>query len=270
MADYRGRFLWYELQTTAPMQAQDFYRRINGWTTEAWPGAGHPYTILKRGDTGIGGVMELPAEARQAGAPPHWLAYVGTPDIDGTVRQATGMGATALLEPIAVPTVGRIAVLQDPQGAVFGLYQPEREPDPPRSPDFGDCTWHELATTDTAEAWRFYSTLFGWEKHGAGHDMGDIGIYQEYGLPGLPFPLGGIYRKPAAMLAPPHFMLYFHLADLPAAVAEVKALGGQVIHGPMEIPHGDWIVTCLDPQGAAFSLHQSSSSSSGARGAMST
>jgi hypothetical protein len=82
-----------------------------------------------------------------------------------------------------------------------------------------------------------------------------MGIYQEYGLPGMAFPLGGIFKKPAEMPAPPHFMLYFRVADVHAKASEVKSLGGQILNGPMEVPGGDFIVNCLDPQGAAFSLH---------------
>jgi predicted enzyme related to lactoylglutathione lyase len=255
MADYRGRFLWYELLTTDPKGAQGFYAEVTGWGTEPWAGSPMPYTLWKRGNVAIGGVMELPAEARQAGAPPHWLPYIGAPDIDGTVAQATKAGAKTSMGPEEVPSVGRVAVLQDPQGAVFGLYRPNQEPAAVAPPQLGDCTWHELAAADENEAWRFYSALFGWEKHGQGHDMGPMGIYQEYGCPGMPFPLGGVYRKPAEMPAPPHFMLYFRVTDVRRSAELVKSLGGQVLNGPMEVPGGDFIVNCLDPQGAAFSLH---------------
>lgn len=255
MGDYRGRFLWYELLTTDPEKAQDFYTKLLGWGLENWSGPGMEYVMWKCFDVAIGGVLELPAEAKQAGAPSHWLPYIGTPEVDQTVELARRKGAQVHVPPQDIPTQGRFAVLADPHGAVFAVYQPLREPPPSHPPEIGDCTWHELVAGDDKQAWQFYSSLFGWQKHGQGHDMGPLGMYQEYGLPGIPFPLGGIFKKPADMPAPPHFMLYFKVADVGPKAAQVKALGGQILNGPMEVPGGDFIVNCLDPQGAAFSLH---------------
>lgn len=253
--DLRGRFLWYELLTTDPKGAQDFYTKLIGWGLENWTGAGMNYVMWKRGDAPIGGVLELPAGARQAGAPSHWLTYIGTPNVDATVEQAKRAGAKIHVPAQDIPTQGRFAVLADPHGATFAVYKPEREPAPAAPPQTGDCCWHELAARDDKQAWGFFSSLFGWEKRGQGHDMGPMGIYQEYGCPGIPFPLGAIYKKPADMPAPPHFMLYFRVEDVREKASQVKSLGGQVVNGPMEVTGGDFIVNCLDPQGAAFSLH---------------
>jgi predicted enzyme related to lactoylglutathione lyase len=255
MADWRGRYLWYELHTTDPKAAQDFYTKLLGWGLETSSVAGIPYTMWTRGGTPIGGVMPLAAEARQAGVPSHWLTYIGTPDVDATVAQAKKKGAQVHVPPQDIPTQGRFAVLADPHGVMFAVYKPLREPAPPRAPELGDCTWHEIAAGDDKQAFEFFSSLFGWEKHGPGHDMGPLGKYQEYGLPGIPYPLGGIYKRPADMPAPPHIMLYFSVADVGPKAAQVKALGGQIVNGPMEVPGGDYIAICGDPQGAAFTLH---------------
>lgn len=255
MGDYRGRFIWYELLTKDPTAGQEFYKKVVGWGTETWTGGERPYTMFTRGGVPLAGVMELPEEAREAGAPSHWLAYIGAPDLDALAAQAQRSGAKVLVPTMEIATVGRMTVLCDPQGAVFALFQPEQEPAAPAPPQVGDCSWHELAADDEAAAWPFYSALFGWEKRGEAHDMGPAGAYQEYGCPGVPFPLGGIFRKPAEMPAPPHFMLYFRVPDVNEKVELVKSLGGRVVNGPMEVPGGDFIVNCLDPQGAAFSLH---------------
>src|SRR5262249_1578766 len=103
----------------------------------------------------------------------------------------------------------------------------------------------------------FFSGLFGWEKKGEGHDMGPAGLYQEYGLAGDPTPLGGLYKKPAEVPGPPHIMLYFRVADVGKSGEVVKANGGQVVHGPVEVRGGDFIPSGVDPTGAAFSLHHS-------------
>ena len=255
MSDYRGRYLWYELLTTDPKAAQDFYTRLIGWGLESWSGTGTPYTMWKRGDTPIGGVLELPPAARASGAPPHWLAYIGTPDVDATVALAKKKGGHVHVPPQDIPQQGRFAVLADPHGVAFAVYTPLREPPPVHSPELGDCSWHEIAAGDDVQAFEFFSSLFGWEKHGPGHDMGPLGRYQEYGVPGLPFPLGGIYKRPEDMPAPPHLMLYFRVDDVGKQAARLKSLGGQIVNGPMEVPGGDHIVVCGDPQGAAFALH---------------
>lgn len=259
MSDILGRYVWCELVTTDPGRAKAFYKAVLGWATVPFPGP-KAYEIWQRGDTGIGGVMELPAEARAHGEPSRWLPYIGTPDVDSTVKQAEKAGAKVYMPPTDIPTVGRFAVLADPDGIVFAAFTPTpgQERPAPGPPQIGDCSWYEINAADLRRSWDFFSGLFGWEKKGAGHDMGPAGVYQEYGLTGDPAPLGGIFKKPAEMPGPAHIMLYFRVADVARSGEVVKAQGGQVLHGPVEVPGGDLISSCLDPTGAAFSLHQSS------------
>lgn len=256
MSTDRGHFVWYELMTTDPKAAIAFYGEVVGWGTQQWEGD-MPYTMWTAATGPIGGVMELPDEARKMGAPPHWLAYVSTPDVDATTKQAAELGAKVYVTPTDIPKVGRFSIIADPQGAVIAPFT-SANPMPPKeegAKQDGTITWHELATTDPDAAWTFYSTLFGWEKTEA-MDMGEMGVYQMYRAPGTQT-LGGIYRKPAAVQAPPHWLLYAHVPDVDLAAERVKTYGGQVLNGPMEVPGGDRIVQCLDPQGAAFALHAS-------------
>lgn len=118
-----GVFVWDELGTIDVEDAKRFYREVFGWTSEAMDmGPAGTYTVFKRsGDEQVGGAMTKPE-----GAPhPYWLTYVGTDDVDGCVDRAEKQGGTTILEPTDVPTVGRLAVVRDPQGAVFGLFKPE-------------------------------------------------------------------------------------------------------------------------------------------------
>jgi predicted enzyme related to lactoylglutathione lyase len=125
----------------------------------------------------------------------------------------------------------------------------------------GEVSWHELATTNHEEAFEFYTTLFGWQKTDA-MDMGEMGTYQMYGPESdEAVTYGGIFNKPPDMPAPPHWLYYIRVDDIHAAVDRVKENGGQVLNGPMEVPGGDQIAQCLDPQGAAFALHASSHAS---------
>jgi predicted enzyme related to lactoylglutathione lyase len=252
--DLRGRFLWYELMTTDPKAAEGFYGRVVGWRARADPGIETPYTTWMKGETPVGGLMTIPAEAKAGGAPPNWLMYVGTPDADASVRQAKSLGGAVEAGPLEIPKVGRFAVLADPQGAVFAVLQPAEEGAMPEGPaEVLDFSWRELATTDAAGAVTFYTELFGWEKQSTS-EMGGLGLYQEFGRAGLP--LGGIYTRPPERPAPPHWLLYARVPDIQAAVKAATSGGGQLHNGPMEIPGGDLVAQLSDPQGAPFALHQ--------------
>jgi predicted enzyme related to lactoylglutathione lyase len=214
---------------------------------------GSPYVMFTRYGTGLAGVWELPEDARKMGAPPHWMAYIGTPDVDDTVRQATSLGAKTYVPPTDIPTVGRFAVLADPDGAVFAVFTPASGEGTEAAATQREFSWHELVANDHVAAFAFYNALFGWEKTGE-FDMGPMGIYQMYGRGGQTF--GGMFKKPAEMPAPPHWLGYVTVPDIQKGAELVKANGGQILHGPAEVPGGDWIVNALDPQGAAFAMHQ--------------
>lgn len=248
----RGRFVWHELMTSDPAAAIAFYTKVVGWKIEAWVEMpDYKMWVGARGP--VGGVMTLPEEAKLMGAPPNWIAYIGTANVDATVEQAVRLGGKLLKPADNIPTVGRFAILADPQGAVFAVFTPENPMPMDIEAKAGEFCWHELITTDTEAGLRFYSQLFGWEKTDS-MDMGPSGIYQMYGWPGVS--QGGVYRKPAEMLAPPSWMHYTEVPDVRKVAPRIKELGGMVIMGPHQIPGGGWIVIATDPQGAAFALHQ--------------
>ena len=253
VTDVRGRFLWYDLMTTDPAGGQAFYAKIAGWGLQLLDGLGMPYTMFTRQGIPVGGSMQLPEEATKMGAPPHWLAYVGTPDVDQTVALATELGARTYVAPQDIPSVGRFAVMADPQGATIAFYTPLNDQPGSHAPEIGEVSWHELTTTDLDGAMRFYQQVTGWEQTGT-HEMGDSGPYRMFGQGG--YTLGGMMKKPADMPAPSHWTLYIRVPGIQKGVADVKDSGGQVLMGPHEVPGGDWIAVCCDPQGAVFALHQ--------------
>ncbi len=256
-ASLRGRFLWHELLTSDPAAGEAFYTALVGYGTMTMdPGSG-PYTMLTMGEEPRAGLMELPEEAKKMGAPPHWLLYVGAPDVDATVAQATSLGGASLHEPFDVPTVGRFGIIADPQGAALGVYTPAEGPPPEQEPGLGGFAWHELATSDYEAAFGFYEQLFGWEKTEA-MDMGEGDMYQMYGRNATDS-LGGMFNTPAEMPGPPAWLLYIEVADADAAAAKASELGGQVLNGPMDVPGGGRIVQLLDPQGVAFAVHAAAS-----------
>src|SRR5262245_32603061 len=248
----RGRFLWHELMTTNPKAASAFYRKVVGWKTEG--GSADPtYNTFVAPSGVVAGLMPLPREASAMGAPPNWLTYIGTPDVDGTAMRAEELGGEILKQPEDIPSVGRFAVLRDPQEAVFAIFTPAMEGQPRDTPEMGEFSWHELATSDPAGAIEFYRTLFAWEKTKAMEMGPELGTYQEFGIGGIT--MGGIYRKMPGTEAPPNWLPYAMVIDSKKAAGTVRNLGGQVLNGPMEVPGGDWIVVCTDPQGGAFAVH---------------
>ena len=255
----KGQFVWYDLMTSDPKAAEGFYGKLIGWGTQAFDGGDNPYTMWTKNETPLGGVMELPEEARAAGAPPNWIGYVAVENVDAIAKETVRLEGSVLHPPTSIEGAGRFAVLADPQGAVFAVYAHSGEEEGPSGPpQVGQFSWNELATSDYKKALSFYSDLFGWTPQDA-MDMGEAGIYQLYGL-GDP-PMGGMFNKPDEMPGPPMWLYYISVDDVTSAVAKVKELGGQVVNGPMEVPGGDLIAQCLDPQGVLFALHSSVSSS---------
>ncbi len=114
-----GAFCWNELLATDTGKATEFYGRLFGWKAAAFPG-GMDYSVFKLNGQEVGGLMKRPGNE----CPPHWLAYVKVDNVDASAKTATDLGAKVLLPPTDIPTVGRIAVFQDPQGAALGIFQP--------------------------------------------------------------------------------------------------------------------------------------------------
>ena len=256
----RGRFVWYDLMTPDPDAAAEFYSKVAGWGSMPWDGGetpdGGPYMMWTAGEKAIGGRAKLPEEAKAMGAPPHWLAYVTVPDTEAVVERTKASGGSVLMPATTMEKVGTFAVLQDPQGAVFTPFTPAEGPGGEvEAAEVGQFSWHELYTTDSEAAFEFYSEIFGWKKTDA-MDMGEQGIYQMYGPEATEgFSYGGMMNKPAEMPGPPHWLYYIRVPDIEAAASTVKELGGQVFMGPMEVPGGDMIAMCMDPQGGAFAVH---------------
>ena len=245
--------MWCELLTTDTAAAESFYKKVVGWTAKPF-GPDGSYTVFNNSlESGVGGVMKLPDEARQMGAPPHWMMYVGTPNVDETAIRIAQHGGRVHKQPEDIPTVGRFAVVQDPFGAWFAIFTPRPAPGAPepKRGGPGDFSWFELYTPNPDGAWKFYQTLFGWEKTSA-MDMGEMGVYQMFGRGGG-VPNGGIMKPPPG--APAAWMPYARVKDAKAAAATATANGGKIIIGPLEVPGGDWIAQGMDPQGAMFAVH---------------
>jgi uncharacterized protein len=251
----KGQFVWYELLTTDPKAAIAFYGEVLGWKTQPFEGAG-AYRLWVSSQGPVGGVMSRDEAATHEpgidGTPPRWTAHVAVESVDQSCASVRKLGGKVLFGPSDIPSVGRFAVIADPLGGSLAVFTPKpgSKPMPPHDDKKpGEFTWHELITSDLEAAFRFYSQLFGWQKRRE-VPMGADGMYLVYGT--AEKDLGGIFAPKREAL--PGWYYYATTEDIDAALARVKARGGKVLNGPMDVPGGDRVAQATDPQGAIFAL----------------
>jgi predicted enzyme related to lactoylglutathione lyase len=244
----QGEFVWYELCTTDPVAAADFYAKVVGWRMQPAGLSGMDYTLACAGELQVAGIMTLPPE--QMPPRPLWFGYIQADDVDAKTAEIAAAGGKIYRAPEDIPTVGRFAVVTDPQAAVFMVFKAIGAPPAlPAMMQPGTIGWHELHASDLEKAWAFYAPLFGWTKDLA-HEMGPIGTYQMFKASALP--IGGMLTDPAAKH--PFWLYYFVVEDIDAGVARLQANGGTLLSGPMEVPGGAWVAQANDPQGGLFAL----------------
>jgi predicted enzyme related to lactoylglutathione lyase len=247
-----GTFCWVDLSTTDAAAAKGFYGELFGWDTEDAPVGEAPYTLLRLDGDSIGGLIELTAEMRERGVPPNWLSHVSVDDADSVADKARELGGTVQVGPMDIADSGRTAVVQDPTGAMFGVWQPRENIGATRVNDVGCLTWNQLTTNDVDRALEFYRGLFGWETSeidtGGGPRV--VNIRNAGRMNGGAMPL-----QPDQESVPPHWLPYFTVPSADAAKAKVEQLGGRTYVGPMDVPAGRFAVFA-DPQGAAFAVFE--------------
>lgn len=256
MLTSQGRFVWHDLATSNADAAKSFYTQVTPWKTQT--GDYDPnYTMWVNDGTPLGGVEVLSDELKARNIGPQWLPYVYVYDVDACTRQVKTLGGQVRMGPYEVPNVGCWSVVTDPHGARIGLYEPEAQtPSEYSKPRRGEFSWHELGTTDYKAAFDFYRELFGWEKTSE-FDMGEMGMYFMFGKKGVPY--GGMFNRRPDM-PPPNWLSYIRVDNVQSTADTVKKLGGAVHRGPMEVPGGDMIAMCADPQGAMIAFHTPSAS----------
>ena len=252
-----GEFIWYELMTTNPEAAKTFYDEVVGWNIGSAVAEYNGYRMIERSDgKAAGGILPLTAEMEQHGARPTWLGYIHVADVDQAARVIEQEGGKLLMSH-EIPNVGRIALVTDPSGAHFYIMKPmppANDPDAKSdvfSPNQAQhVRWNELSTTDQDRAVQFYTRHFGWTQQGD-MDMGEFGKYRFIQANGVG--IGAIMRKPP-QIPVSMWTFYIGVEDIDRAAEAIKAGGGQVMHGPMEIPGGEFSLNAVDPDGAPFGL----------------
>ncbi|MGA2184195.1 MAG: VOC family protein [Bryobacteraceae bacterium] len=246
-----GSFCWMELATTNQSAAKAFYTSLFGWAANDSPmGPGEFYTIFRLEDRDVAAGYTMRKDEREHGAPPHWNLYIAVESADVAAARASELGGKVLAPAFDVFDAGRMAILQDPSGAVFHAWQPLKHTGIGISNVHGAFCWADLNTGDVAAASAFYSGLLGWKLEAGEKDpSGYLHIKN-----GDSF-IGGVppaeHRAPNA---PPHWLLYFEVADCDASAAKATELGARPIVPPMSMEGVGRMSVIADPQGAVFAL----------------
>lgn len=247
-----GTFSWADINTSDQAAGKAFYQGLFGWEAEDLPTGreGVTYTMFYQEGKTVAGLGPMDPEEVAQGMPPRWNNYVTVNDIEATAAQVSDLGGTLLMEPFDVLDSGRMAAVLDPTGAVFMLWEARNHIGAELVNCPGAMTWNELATRDVSAAQAFYEGLFGWEFEVDGNDYHSFRNNGRWN--------GGMMQMTEEWSdLPPHWMVYFSVADIDDAVAKVGALGGRV-HVPVtEIEGTGRFAVVADPQGAVFTIIQS-------------
>ena len=246
-----GMFTWTDLNTPDTAAAKEFYGGLFGWeAVDVAAGGQNVYTMFRQNGKEVAGMGQQPESMK--GMPALWTSYITVDDVDAVAARAQELGGTLTMAPMDVMDAGRMALIQDPTGAVVAVWQPGSHAGAELFNEPGAMSWNELATRDPAAAKTFYEQLFGWTIKAG--DVGGGASYTGIFLGG-DHPNGGIIEMTEQWPpeVPPHWMTYFSVADVAAAAAKAEELGGSVRVAPQDIPVGCFSVIS-DPHGATFTV----------------
>jgi uncharacterized protein len=240
-----GTFSWTDLATPDAQASKEFYGGLFGWDFEDNPIPDDGVYVMAR----LGG-RSAAAMFETTERHPAWASYITVDDADAATERARELGANVLAEPFDVMDAGRMSTIQDPAGAVFCLWQPQRAIGAEVVNGPAALTLNQLNTSDTEAAERFYGDLFGWRfEQVGGADNPYWGIYRGDVLN------GGMMPLPPGSPAPSHWLVYFGTDDLDGAAERIGSTGGTIMVEPQEVPGGR-ILVAQDPQGAFFALFE--------------
>ena len=249
-----GTFSWADLSTTDQDGAKAFYAEVFGWQANDLPvpgpdgeESGTVYSMQQLDGKNVAAISPQPDMQREAGVPPLWNSYVTVESADIAADKATELGATVHAPPFDVMDAGRMAVMQDPQGAFFMVWEPKQNNGAELVNGPGMLSWNELASPDVDGSKAFYSGLFGWTIEPFEGSEQPYWIIQNGDKDN-----GGV-REPQEG-EPPNWLVYFGCDDTEATLAKIEELGGAKIAGPIDIGVAK-IGIAQDPQGAVFAVY---------------
>ena len=247
-ANRTGEPCWADLMTSDLPRAREFYTRLFGWTTSDSGSEYGNYVTFRKGDVDVAGMAAKEPGSHQ---PDAWTTYLAVTDADATVAAARTGGAEVLAEPMTVGTMGRMAILMDPTGASFGVWQADEFTGFGVFGETGSPVWHELNTRDYAAALDFYTRVFGWKPV----VLSDTEDFRYSTIGAQDDMVTGVFDAAGHLPddVPSHWQLYLGVPDVQAAAATVTQLGGKVIREPWASEFGTFALV-NDPTGALFVL----------------
>jgi predicted enzyme related to lactoylglutathione lyase len=248
-----GSFCWIELNTSDPAAAKQFYSGLFNWDAEDTPaGPDMVYTMLRIRGLEVGAMCGLQPDQKAQGVPPHWMTYISVESANDAAEKAKSLGATILGGPFDVMDVGRMAIIQDPQGAVFCVWQAKEHIGARLVGENNTFGWDELWTTDRNKAKEFYTGLFGWSAKES-HMAEAGGLYTEWQLNGQS--IGGMMEiTPEMGPVPPNWLPYLMVEDCNVTADKAAGTGGKLFVPPTDIPDVGRFSVIQDPQGATFAI----------------
>ena len=243
-----GSFCWIELATTDGPAAKKFYGELFGWEAQDNPiGPGMVYTMLKLNGKDVGALYQKGEEMKQV--PTHWASYIAVTSADETAAKAKSLGGTVVQEPFDVMEHGRMAVVADPTGAHFCIWQPKQHAGVGVKGETNSLCWNELLTNDTEKAKDFYTKLFGWKtKSDSTATPYTEWINDEDHIGGM------MQILPHMGPMPPNWGIYIAVDECDAKVAKAQSLGARTYVPPTDIENVGRFAVLADPQGAVFSI----------------
>jgi uncharacterized protein len=254
-----GTFCWVNLSSSDPDGAKRFYAQLFGWDYDDRGGDddGTAFSMARRHEADVAAIYESDERERAAGLPPHWNNYVNVTDADAAAARAEELGGSVFDGPFDVTDAGRTAVIVDPTGAMFWVWQPGTHIGAGRVNDLGCLTWNDLSTNDPERATEFYSSLFGWtfEQMDTGDGPGYWVIGNDTSAMGRNGGMREMSPEESGAGAPPNWMPYFTVESAASAAGTAKASGGSVLMGPARLGAGT-VAVVADPTGAVFSVFE--------------
>ena len=238
-----GVFVWRELMTPDIAKAKAFYAELLGWTYEESDMGDFVYTMAKVGETPIAGIMDMKGSEH----PPHWMSYVSVADVDAASEAATANGGTVAVGPMDIPSVGRFAVIGDPDGAYVSLFRsamgdPTEVEMPPKP---GTFCWETLSANDVVRSGKFYQSVVGW-SFGPSPMGPDVPVFKAGETP--------VADVQKAQNMPPNWATYVVVPSLAEAHAIITKGGGAILVERIPVPGVGDIAFFTDPTGAALGL----------------
>lgn len=246
---------WIDLMSPDPDASKAFYGAVFGWdmTDEHDDDGNRIYTMCRVNGKSVAGIGGQPPGMPE-GMPPVWNSYVTVADAAATTAAASEAGGAVMMPPMQVMDAGTMAILADPTGAAFSIWQPGQHIGIELGNEPNTYSWNELATRDLESAKEFYSTVFGWTYDVMEMPNGPYNVIEGGENGGLGAMMGMPPGVPEQV--PNHWMVYFTVASVDDTVGKITGAGGQVVAPAFDIPGVGRMAVVHDTAGGAFSVLQ--------------